>query len=371
MKYFKVLQIIIFGALLITANAFAAGERIEYQLQDHDCHDAGYFKKQNLTGEDRSFTQLDNDIFWRGQLAKYRIRYTKWTPARFNGNVIIYNHGFQSHRAWFNETGQQLSALGYIVYAFDRIGSGCSSGGVSITFADRHGEVRRSIIRKRGHIASWQAFTHTIHLIKQLAKSENIGANLHLWANSYAAGLVTAYIEEYKPTDLDSVVFTSPGLFSKLPLPFSIEDLIISDPGTFFESIIPESDGDQGAAYFTSDPIYYDAIKKDKKSLRYVTREFYFNTSALSEFVQINSGAAHSYLPNIRRFYLLVHQDPIMDNIKMMEYIRANSENAIAKIYEGGEDHRHYLLFTEDAFDVLSDIDRFFMGDTVHDREDL
>lgn len=371
MKHITSLFIILIGMWLVTGTALAEDEGVKYARKFVPYDHAGYFERQNVTGKNRSFLQLDNDIFWRGQLAGYNIRYTKWTPDQPNGNVVIYNHGFQSHRGWFNETGEQLSDLGYVVYAFDRIGSGCSSGGVSIAWADEHGEVRRDLIRRRGHVGSWQVFTHTIHLVKQLAKSENAGAGIHLWANSFAAGLVTAYIEAYQPNDINSVVFTSPGLFSKLPLPFSIEELIASDPGTYFDSIIPENENDNGAAYFTSDPFYFDAIKGDKKSLRRVTKEYYFNISTLSAFNQSNSGAAGSYLPNIRRFYLLVHQDPMMDNIKMMDYIRDNSENAIAKIYEGGEDHRHYLLFTEDAFDVLSDIDRFIQDDTVDDLEDL
>lgn len=371
MKSKKTLHIILFGIWFFTGNTFAFAKYINHPQQRYECPDAGYFEKLNISGVYRSFLQLENDIFWKGQLVKYNIQYTKWTPDQFNGNVVIYNHGFQSHRAWFNETGEQLSKLGYVVYAFDRIGSGRSSDGVSITYSEDQGDVRRSLIKKRGHIATWKVFTHTIHLMKQLAVSEYIGANIHLWANSYAANLVTAYIEEYHPTDIKSVVFTSPGLFTKLPLPFSIEDLILADPGTYFNSIIPENNGDKGATYFTSDPIYYNAIKNDEKSLRQVTREFYFNISSISQFIQTNSGRVNSYLPNIKRFYLLVRQDPMMDNIKMMDYIRDNSENAIVKIYNGGENHRHYLLFTEDVFDLLSDIDHFFMGDEVYDQEGL
>ncbi len=370
----KMLNAVVLGFWLLAAAASASGFDAQYEetfQQQRFTGFSGYFERQNRTGKTRNFLQLDNDIFWRGQLARYRINYTKWTPQHPNGKVIIYNHGFQSHKAWFNETAEQLHQLGYVVYAFDRIGSGRSSAGVSVVLTEENGETTRSLLRKRGHIDSWQVFTHTIHLMKQLAKSENIGASINLWANSFAAVLVTAYLEEYRPDDIDSVVFTTPGLYSSSPLPFTIEELINAAPGTYFESTIPEVNNDRGAANFTSDPIYFDAIKRDRKSLRQVTREYYFNISWVSEFNELNSGSPDSHLPAVRRFYLLVDQDPLMNNVRMMEYIRRNADNAIAKIYQGGPDNRHFLTFTEDAVEAVNDIDSFYREDTVPGIEDL
>ncbi len=59
----------------------------------------------------------------------YHLAYTRWIPESPNGIVIVYNHGLQSHRGWFNGTANDLVARGYTVYAFDRIGSGTSSRG--------------------------------------------------------------------------------------------------------------------------------------------------------------------------------------------------------------------------------------------------
>ena len=63
--------------------------------------------------------------------AAYTIRYTRWRPASTSNKVIVYNHGLQSHRGWFNATADALRRSGYTVYAFDRIGSGESSDGQS------------------------------------------------------------------------------------------------------------------------------------------------------------------------------------------------------------------------------------------------
>lgn len=346
------------------------------------------FDRYNLTGTSHSFAQYDDDLFWEGGLIhylnegrviaqtprsalfpKYKIHYMKWTPVNANGHVIIYNSGLQSHAGWFYETAEKLSALGYTLYAFDRIGSGSSGDGISIVSAAEAGDGYAHLNRGSGHVASWRAYTKTIHLMKQIAKTQNPGQQLHLWANSFAANIVTAYLFQYKPADIASSIFTSPGFFSTLPLPFAIPDLISAAPGTYFPTTIPSRDGDQGAYLFTSIPSYVRAITKDRKSGRSFTKEFYFNVVDLQNYHFGKSAQPNPYLVQTRRFYLVVDGDPMMDTAKTMNYIQQHSANAVAKRYSGGADNRHFLEFTEDVDIALMDIDAFLQGQPVIGNE--
>lgn len=347
-----------------------------------------YFDNFNVTGSKHSFSQHEDDLYWEGGLInylkegrvisdaprsplfpKYKIHYMKWVPANSNGHVIIYNSGLQSHAEWFYETAEKLSVLGYTIYAFDRIGSGYSGDGISIVPASETSDGVAHLNRGSGHVANWKAYTKTIHLMKQIAKTQNPGKTLHIWANSFAANIVTAYLLQYEPADVASYVFTSPGLFSKLPLPFAIPDLISAAPGTYFPSTIPSLNGDQGAYLFTSIPAYARAITKDRKSLRNFTKEFYFNVVALQNYHFGKSAAPNSFLLQTRRFYLVVDGDPMMNTAQTMNYIHQYSANAVAKRYSGGTDHRHFLEFTDDVEIALLDIDAFFLGQPVIGNE--
>lgn len=347
-----------------------------------------YFENYNITGSKHSFSQHEDDLYWEGGLInylnegrvmsdtprsplfpKYKIHYMKWVPSNANGHVIIYNSGLQSHAEWFYETAEKLSVLGYTVYAFDRIGSGYSGDGISIVPAAETSDGVARLNRGSGHVANWKTYTKTIHLMKQIAKTQNPGKTINIWANSFAANIVTAYLLQYEPADVSSYVFTSPGLFSKLPLPFAIPDLISAAPGTYFPTTIPSRNGDQGAYLFTSIPTYVRAITKDRKSLRNFTKEFYFNVVDLQNYHFGKSAAPNSFLLKARRFYLVVDGDPMMNTEQTMKYIQQYSTNAAAKRYSGGVDHRHFLEFTEDVEIALLDIDAFLLGQPIIGNE--
>lgn len=346
------------------------------------------FERYNITGTSHTLVQQDHDIFWEGgfvnilkdgrvhfehpgagYFVSYKIHYMKWEPRNSNGHTIIYNNGLQSHAGWFYETAEKLSAKGYTVFAFDRIGSGRSSDGMSVIPSNQTPEAVAKLNRGPGHVGNWKAFTHSIHLMKQLAKSQHPENAVHIWANSFAANIVTAYLLQYEPTDVSSFVFTSPGLFSKLPLPFSIPNLINAQPGTYFPTTIPEQNADQGAYLFTSMSGYAQAIAEDRDSLRKFTKEFYFSVPDIQNYHSRKSAAPNSFLTQTRRFYLVVDGDPMMDTTRTMNYVFQYSTNAAVKRYSGGPDHRHFLEFTEDAEAALQDVDAFIQGREVIGNE--
>lgn len=338
------------------------------------------FFKFNKTGVRQGFIQQDQKIFWsggiidllnheefiidtpkRGKFVRSRVHYVKWQPEESNGHVIIYTHGFQSHAGWFYESAEKLKSLGYTVYAFDRIGSGRSSGGYSYVGPELSSDGVPHLLKGEGNIGSWTSYTQTYHLMKQIAKVENPGKSITLWANSFGANHLTAYILEYEPDDVASYIFTTPGFFSTFPLPFPVQDLISAAPGTYFPTTIPEQDGDQGAYLFTELEPYKSAIANDGLSLRSVTREFYFNVVEVQGY-HFGKTATRSFLDDTRRFYLIVDGDPIMDTAATVNYVSQHADNATMKLYSGGPNARHYLAFTEDADQVISDIDQFIMG---------
>ncbi|NMM42644.1 alpha/beta hydrolase [Pseudoalteromonas arctica] len=329
-----------------------------FHLSSVNAEDVQFFPLQNHSGK-------YNHLVFEDDIHKYKIKYTKWDAKISNGNIIIYNHGLQSHRAWFNASAEYLSILGYTVYAFDRIGSGESSDGVSIDWReDEEGNLSQHYIKKKGNIETWKLFTETLDRMVALAAHENEGEKINILANSFGSNISTAYITEYKPNHLSKAIFMAPAFFSKLPLPFSIEELITSKVGTYFDTVIPSVDGDNGAGMFTSDPFYFYAIKNDKYSIRQITREFYFEIQSLNTFNQrfIDD---NQFLQDLPRLYMLVQDDVMMDNEKTLSYITTLGGHSLTKIYNEGLGGFHYLTFTPSMQTALLDIHSFIMEDQV------
>jgi len=295
----------------------------------------------------------------------YRIDYTKWVPqaGNFNNHVIVYNHGLQSHRAWENETFEKLSDLGFVVLAFDRIGSGTSEGELA----------KKSNKRLKGHIKNWQSFVETLDKFVGVVKNEYPTSSLHLWANSYGAKIVTAYLLQKKDESIISTVFTTPGLYRNtvsMPLPQEYNVLVldrlplfkISDE-KYFPSTITSIDGDNGAHWFTSMDSYFEYIKTDEQSLRKMTKGFLEQTQAMDKFISKTDVKTNNLLNGQKRFYVMVNGDEMMDNQKVLSHIERNPQGADYKLYEGGADHKHFLAFTEDSEIVLNDIVEYLLRD--------
>jgi pimeloyl-ACP methyl ester carboxylesterase len=214
------------------------------------------------SGNSRRFAQEDEQISEKtGEARAYEIHYTKWQPATPNGKVIVYNHGFQSHRGWFYATANEFAGQGYAVYAFDRIGSGESSGGMAID----NGEV----VDVRGHVRDWKLFLESVDLMLDVAVEENPGAELILWGNSYGAKVVTAYLYERgdRPAarDISAAVLTTPGNYRNkdgMPLPFSRVRLVSSGGLRKFPVPMVERNGDNGASWFVAPGPWFDRIRE-------------------------------------------------------------------------------------------------------------
>ncbi len=335
MKTIMLLILSLFSATLLAQNGFEL-------TTNHGGVDGSITQKVTLMNED------SDDPYEEEKVIKLRVDYTKWTPKKPNGTVIIYNHGLQSHRRWFASSANKLQESGITVYAYDRISSGTSEDGATI---DTFGNMKR----KRGHIDSYETFLDTIQIFVKLARQENPNSNIVLWGNSFGAKLVTAYILKYGSEGISSLIFSTPGLYSKMPLPFRTYQFFKASEDALFDIPIYETNGDNGASLFTSIPTWFEKIKTDALSLRKISKRYYMETKSMDKFIQAKS--PNSMLGAIPRLYLLVVNDPMMDNEKMVEHINLNVNfTTIVKFYDGGADHRHFLPFTTDRDAMFSDV---------------
>lgn len=318
------------------------------------------FYQLNHSGRQGVLQYQDPHLTIHGKPVSYQLRYTYWLPGRSNGKAIIYNHGLQSHRGWFYGSAEYLAILGYTVYAFDRVGAGQSSAGVSLSSAATGSP---QLIKKAGHVDRWQVWTDSLDQMVQLVRLRHPKLEVNLWANSFSAHILTAYINSYPARGVKRLVFTTPGLFSKLPLPFTIPELINAAPGQYFASNIPANNNDQGAWLFTDDPFYQWAIATDGYSQRQFSREFYMAVGGLTQFNLLRTTFTSDPLATYPRFYLYVEQDPMMDSQKLRSYLTLAPANSVAKAYRGGKTARHLLAFTDDMQQSILDIDDF-----LHDR---
>lgn len=319
--------------------------------------DAIAFEKLLKTGEQKSL-----NIYSQYTEADYRIDYTVWNPENFNNHVIIYAHGLQSHRGWFNSTAEKLSQKGFAIIAFDRIASGTSCGEISSMDG----------VRLKSHILNWETFVEVTEQVIGLTREEYPNSDLHLWANSYAAKIVTSYLLSKKESRdiIASTIFTTPGLFrNAFKMPVTMELLftyyIFRNPERYFKTIIKPSKGDNGAHWFTSKPEYFAMIKNDKLSARKMTRKFLSETKAMDKFIKKKSKLKDNNLNGQLRFYLMVKKDRMMNNRKMKKHINRNPVNASFRFYQGGSDHKHLLFFTDSANQALDDITYFLLNNEI------
>jgi alpha-beta hydrolase superfamily lysophospholipase len=326
-----------------------------FQLACASVAATGGFNADLKTGVTRAFDQPDPKLLnASGQPHVYKIVFTKWVPKRSNGHVLIYNHGLESNRTWAFSGAEILRSRGFTVYAFDRIGSGESSPGASL---DETGKV----IELRGHISDFTLYLETIQKMKELAKAEHPRAKLHIWGNSFGGKLVTAYALGYPMNDVESVLFTSPGVYQNeqtMPLRFTMAQFNAAKETDYLPSPIYEVQNDNGAGMFTSNQPYFDNIKNDKLALRDMTKSFFEQSARMSGYIE----KAAPKLNAVKRFYMMIDGDQMMDNVKMFAQVRAYREQAIAKFYRGGHDHRHLIFYTTDREQAFQDLIHFLLG---------
>ncbi len=115
-----------------------------------------------------------------------------FAAARPRAGLLLV-HGLQSHAGWFeaSDTARELAEAGISSLAYDRRGSGRSSGA-------------------RGHAESADDFLADLDAARRALRSElGPSAPLHVYANCFGAAAALAYTAEH-PDAFASLILTSP-----------------------------------------------------------------------------------------------------------------------------------------------------------------
>ncbi len=237
---------------------------------------------------------------------------------------VLVVHGLQSHAGWYLG-GQANAEAGISSFAFDRRGSGLSSG-------------------MRGHAKSVDDFMQDFDAAMNFVKSKNLqNLPVHIMANSLGAVVSLNYLSKGNQ-DVASLILTTPGTHSTKQGDYSLlaKLRILTAPATeYFETPLENSD-------FVDPGPYLDWINADSLGTRQFTAAFLRSVNSMKSNVE---EAIESL--NIPLFVLLANQDAIIDN--------AAVEKEVFEPYNGTKqlkkyDSKHYLFFGSDKEHVSADI---------------
>lgn len=239
--------------------------------------------------------------------------------------TIVYQHGLQSHGAWYVETAAELARRGYSVYLADRRGSGSSGG-------------------PRGHFPSTGQLVDDVRRFVELARAESGGAPSFLVGGCWGArsAIATALQDQ---DELAGLALVCPALFAKVDVPPRDKLRVIA--GRAFRPMtpirIPLED-----EMFTSNPPYLEFIKSDPLSLRDVTASFFFQQALWDRRLRTATGL---------RLPVLVLQsghDPIVDAGHVRDWFDALESRD--KRYVLYPEWGHLLDFEEDRQRYWDDV---------------
>jgi len=195
-------------------------------------------------------------------------------PHPVAGLLIV--HGLQSHAGWFEASGTaaELAGAGITCLAYDRRGSGRSSG-VS------------------GHADSCEDFIADLRAAAAALRVEldrSIGSRtpMHVLANCFGTRAVLAYLAD-DPSAFDSLILTSPathmsrkgsyGLLQRL-------SILLSPSRYYFPTPLQDDD------FLASGP-WLEWIRRDRLGLRRVTAGFLRSANRLTPRMKIAAARLH------------------------------------------------------------------------------
>jgi alpha-beta hydrolase superfamily lysophospholipase len=196
--------------------------------------------------------------------------------------VLVFQHGIQSHGAWYVETAAELARRGYSVYLTDRRGSGASGG-------------------PRGHFPSTGQLVDDVRRFVEVAQQND--APTFVVGGSWGARPGVGYALEQQD-ELAGLMLVCPTLFAKVDVPPADKLRVVT--GRLASPMrpirIPLED-----EMFTSNPHFLEYIKSDPLSLREVTASFFFQQALWDRWLRRQTG--------LRLPILLLQsgRDPIVD----------------------------------------------------------
>jgi alpha-beta hydrolase superfamily lysophospholipase len=238
-------------------------------------------------------------------------------PAQRPRAGLLLVHGLQSHAGWFeaSDTARELADAGISCLAYDRRGSGRSDGAP-------------------GHADSAGDFLVDLEAgVAALRRELRPGAPVHVLANCFGARAVLPYAAEH-PAAFRSLILTAPATHMSRRASYGFSQklrILLASSHHYFPTPLRDVD-------FVSAGPWLDWIRRDERSLRYVTAGFLRSANRLTRRMQ-------AVLPGLRVPLLVVlsRRDALVDN----EAIREHFFEPYAGPKELVEyDTDHYVDFT-------------------------
>ncbi len=243
--------------------------------------------------EARSYTTRDGE----------KLGYFEYLHSVPSKTAFVYLHGIESHSMWFHSAALEMQRDGHDLYLLDRRGSGVNR--------DSQGFVSGHIDSKDQWLADVHDFVATIRDRHQC---------VCLIGLSWGGKLAMAYLISHSTT-VDGVVLITPGLKSKVTLPFFTKMRLIatrsfSSKSRFDIPIRPEM--------FTTTPQHLAYIREDDRRLHKVTGKFLWENLRLDR--DIDKGIETVKLPIL---FFLAGQDQIIDNDGVTSLLHRAADAAV------------------------------------------
>lgn len=252
-----------------------------------------------------------------------------FAAARPRAGLLLV-HGLQSHAGWFeaSDTARELAEAGVCSLAYDRRGSGRSSGA-------------------RGHAESAEDFLMDLDAARRALRSE-IGASapLHVLANCFGACATLAYAAEH-PDAFASLILTSPATHMSRRASYGFGHklrIALAPAHRCFATPLRDE-------YFVSEGPWLDWIRHDPLALRSVSAGFLRSAARLGRRMR-------DAIPRLRTplLVILARRDAIVDNRAIRCAFLASCPGP-RRLLEHDVDH--YIDFTRARWELAREIELF------------
>jgi len=256
-----------------------------------------------------------------------------WRPDRVRA-ALVYLHGIQSHRGWYEASSRYLAEAGVAVFQVERRGSG----------VDRAHE--------RGHVDRAETWLDDVSAAAEFARREAGVPGVHLLGVSWGGKLALASAGA-QPGLYRSLMLAAPGIFPKVDPALGVkvrvaQSLMAGRPLGRFP--IPLGDPE----LFTANPERQRFIASDPLSLREVTARFMFESRRLDRLARAAAGRVSA--PTL---LALAEQDRIIDNEATRALVLAMPVRRRIWVYAGAH---HTLDFEPDPGGYFRDLAAWIEG---------
>ena len=239
---------------------------------------------------------------------------------------VIMTHGLQSHSGWFAQSADRMAAHGHPVYAFDRRGSGLSTG-------------------PRGDMKTFDEMIDDLLVVADHIKAKYGTRKVFLLGHCFGAIPATVFAIRH-PDRTEGLILTTPGIYTLTDLPLSQKLKIFFSRSGQRDFLMPDP---LDPSEFTELPPFEAFIRSDPLALRAATGDFYFQVHRARKYLNANTDKIEMPV-----FMALAGEDPISDNrrnIRFFEDLPADDKMVI-----NYEDARHILEFSPEKERFLADL---------------